>query len=432
MLPLPFLASLQARAAAQPTGPYPLVIMRTGNGVAQSNPGIAGENVEPDYYWPSRDGYQTILGLRADEERSTSILWHHAEHLLFVKGVYSAFPTKAELHASGGNQLLTAREPGYPTHTIMTYATGESVDNFIARKQPEVNGGEPLTLYTGRRAGMGEEILSYRGPGDLRAAEDDPWSVYRRLTGTGASPELRRSVNDLVLDQLNALMNGGKLSEDDRLRLEQHTDSVRDFEVLCDRLTSEQEMTLEQMSGFGRLDDNRIACAKLHCDVLALAIACDLARVVTLQIGDRTDLTSYTVNGEKYRPFHSISHREQVGDNEKHREIDKLHLEVFDYLLDVLTERDVLNRTVACFVSELGDGVTHSYRNLPWIVAGIGDGTLRSGQKITLETPQTNNKFLNTLIAATGVRNADGSPVDDFGDPTLERGLIGEIVKNAP
>jgi hypothetical protein len=427
LVPIPFLASLQARGASAPAAPHPLVIVRQANGVAQASWGRAGENAETDAWWPSRPGRLTQAALLADSARSTSVLWKHAEHLLMVKGAFSAFPTRAELHASGGNQLLTAQVPGPPTHTIMTYGQGESVDNLVARMQPEVNGGEPLTLFTGRRAGMGEEVLSYRGKEDLRAAEDDPWSVYRRLLGGGVSRDLRRSVNDLVLEQLDGILKGGKVSAEDRLRLEQHTDSVRDFEVLCARLAPEQELAMEGLSGFGRLDDNRLITAKLHCDVIALALSCDLARAVTLQIGDRTDLTSYTVNGEKYRPFHSISHREQVGDRDKHIQIDRLLLGVFDYLLNVMTDRGLLDTSTVCYVSELGEGVAHTYYNLPWIIAGGGDGTLRTGLFLPIQDT-TNNRMLNTLIASTGLRREDGGAIDDFGDPTLEPGLIDAMV----
>ncbi len=430
LVPIPFLGSLQARGAPAPKTPHPLVILRQGNGVAQATPEREEPGdypVEEDAFWPSAPGRLTALALMSDTGRSTSVLWKHADHLLMVKGCYSRFKAKAELHASGGNQLLTARPPGDPTHTIMTYARGESVDNFIARMQPEVNGGEPLTLITSRRGGMGEEILSYRGPGDLRAAEEDPWSVYRRLLGGGATPDQRHSVNDLVLEQLNGILHGGKVSEEDRLRLEQHADSVRDFELLCARLAPEQENAMEGLSGFGRLDDNRITMAKLHCDVIALALSCDMVRVATLQIGDRTDLTSYTVNGEKYRPFHSISHREQVGDRDKHIQIDRLILGVYNYLLDVLTDRGLLGNSTACYINELGEGVSHTYYNLPWILSGRGDGTLKPGGFYPVGKTD-NSRMLNCLIAACGLRNPDGSYIDDFGDPRLEPGLIDQII----
>jgi hypothetical protein len=425
LLPLPWLPSL-ARATAVPSPePHPLVIFRVANGVAQA---LGGAVPESDKFWPSREGPLTAASLGADQRtRSTSELAAHAEGLLMVNGAYAGFPAIAELHAGGGNQLLTAMPPGPPTETIMTYGQGESIDNYVARMNPDVNRGEPLTLFTGRRSGFGEEILSYRGPNDLRAAEDDPWSVYVRLTGGNLPARERRSVNDLVLEQLRDLLGSSQLSAEDRAKLELHTESVWDFEGLCARLASESEVGLEELSGLSRLDDHRITFARMHADVLALALSCDLARAATLQVGDRTDLTQYTILGEKLASYHSISHRQSPDDVIRHALIDRLHLQTFGYLLDQLEARGLLERSVVCFVSELGHGVSHTYHRQPWIIAGRGDGTLRTGAYLRL--PEfTHNRLLNTLITATGLRTSDGGPITDFGDPSLDPGLVDEMV----
>ena len=36
--------------------------------------------------------------------------------------------------------------------------------------------------------------------------------------------------------------------------------------------------------------------------------------------------------------------------------------------------------------------------------------------------------MLNTLLTAVGVKKADGSPTDDFGDASLKKGVISEIL----
>lgn len=43
----------------------------------------------------------------------------------------------------------------------------------------------------------------------------------------------------------------------------------------------------------------------------------------------------------------------------------------------------------------------------------------------------TNNKILNTIGAAVGSKNAAGGPLDNFGDPTLAKGMIDAIVSGA-
>lgn len=256
----------------------------------------------------------------------------------------------------------------------MTYAMGESIDNWIAR-QSDVNGGEPLTLYAGRRDNYGEEVLSYRGPMQLRGADSDPWSVYQRMIGAGGGLELRGSVNDLVLDQLTALRTGGRISAEDIARLEQHTDNVS------------------------------LDVARLHCDLLALVLGCDQARAVTLQIGDWLDRCHYEVDGFTLPSYHELTHglaaEEDYG----------------DYMLD---------SAVAVFVSDVATG-THRYDQIPWVIAGRGDGTLRNGEYVDAGDV-THDRLLATLLTAAGHRTDDGAPIEQFGDPSLASGLIDEML----
>lgn len=425
LLPLPFLPSL-VRAAAPPE-PHPLVVLRVANGVCQR---LSFEPPLAERYWPRAIGPLSPMTL--GPERSVSVLWRHASRLLPVRGTDAVFPPMAEAHVQAGNQLLTARPPGDPVAgEVMTYARGESVDNYVARQFPGINRGEPLALYTGRRSGFGEEILSYRGDGDLRAGEDDPWAVYQRLLGGGVTPERRTALDALITEQLQRLLTGPQLSQEDRERLERHADALGDVEVLCARLSAEQEDTLAGLTGLSRLDDWRLDVARLHCDVLALALECDLVRAATIQIGDRTDITRYTIGGERLDSYHSITHRTMVGDADRHAQIDKLHLELYGYLLDRLHERGLLERSVVAFVSELGNGFLHETVDLPWILAGRGDGTLKNGEFVDAGGV-SHHHLLATLITATGIRGPDGAPIDHFGDESLEPGLLDAIVAAVP
>lgn len=427
-LPLPFLASLHPGCAEGSSEAHPLVIVRAASGVAQE------DGVLPERWWPRRLGRLSREALlRDDGDRVFSELAAHADDLLLVRGTSFPFPATRELHAGGGNQLLTASRPGPLTDTVMTYATGESIDNWVARHS-DVNGGEPLTLYAGRRDDYGEEVLSYRGPLQLRAAESDPWTVYRRLVGADALPELRGSVNDYVLDQLDALRRSSRLSADDRDRLDLHVDSVRDFEVLCDRAALDTELRMEELTGRSADDDVSLDVARLHCDLIALVLACDRARAVTLQIGDRLDRCHYTWNGFVLPQYHELTHGlvpdgsmgPYTSTHDMHADINRLHLRLFGYLLDRLRERDLLRTSVTVFTSDVATG-SHRYDNVPWIVAGEGDGTLRPGRYVDAGNV-THDRLLCTLLTATGHRRPGGGPIERFGDESLPGGLVSAMM----
>ena len=429
-VPIPFLSSLHGcKKASSGPAAHPLVVMRAASGVSQQ------DGDAPELFWP-RDLGKLTRGTLADDnaDRAVSELADHAERLLLVRGTRYPFGATRELHAGGGNQLLTAAQCGPLTETVMTYAMGESVDNWIAR-QSSVNGGEPLTLYAGRRDNYGEEVLSYRGPQQLRGADSDPWSVYQRMTGAGGGLALRQSVNDLVLDQLQALRSNPGISSADVTRLEQHTDSVRDFEALCGKLSADREASMADLAGRSADDAVSLDVARLHCDLIALVLGCDQARAVTLQIGDRLDRCRYEVNGFTLPSYHELTHGlVDAGDYgpytstfAMHADVNRLHLQVFAYLLDRLTENGVLDRGVAVFASDVATG-SHRYDQIPWIIAGQGDGTLRAGEYVDAGDV-THDKLLATLLTATGHRTSDGGPIEQFGDPSLPGGRIDAMLR---
>jgi hypothetical protein len=423
-LPLPFLASLGEACVQAPEVPHPLVVVRAASGVAQR------DGAYPELWWPHELGDLTPALLRSrDADRAVSELARHAGRLLLVRGTRFPFGASRELHAGGGNQLLTAARCGPLTDTVMTYAMGESIDNWIARRSP-VNGGEPLTLYAGRRDNYGEEVLSYRGPLQLRAAESDPWQVYRRLTGADALPALRGSVNDHVLDQLHALRSHPRLSAADRDRLDLHADSVRDFELLCGAAARDTEARMVELAGLSEDDTVSLEVARLHCDLIALVLACGQARAVTLQLGDRLDRAHYEVDGFRLPQYHELTHGLVSGGSmgsyatthHMHADVNRLHLRVFAHLLDRLDERGLLDSSVAVFTSDVSTG-SHRYDELPWVVAGDGDGSLRPGRYVDAGGV-THDHLLATLLTATGHRRPDGDPVRRFGDESLRGGLV--------
>lgn len=430
-LGLPFLEA--QRAVAAPT-PHYAVFVRQGNGVAQA------DNGEPDQYWPRNTGAVTRASLLADGDRALSELADHAERLLLVKGVQFAYPGNGCGHSGGGNQCLTAAKVSTDPSGNLSLAMGESIDNHVARQFAN-NGGEPLTLYSGPRYGYIEEVLSYRGPLDLRPAEDDPWNAYLRMVGgTSTDAQLddrRRSVNDLVRGQMQRLLGRTDLSASDRQRLELHFDAIRDFEQLSCSLSEDEEQQMASLAGQGTLDDNRLVVSRLHCELIAIAFACDHVRAATLQVGDGNDATQYTVDGVRTPSFHQISHRIYsdgsygdpiVGAVDLHHQIDRLHLQVFRHLLDRLAAHGILDQSIAVHTNDLGAGVSHTYRNVPFIVAGRGDGLLKQGRFVDLGGDVTHNRLLSTLISACGIRKGNGDLVDDFGDADLPRGTLSELI----
>jgi hypothetical protein len=385
--------------------------------------------------------------MEADADRATSELKDYASKLILVKGIDFAFPGNGCGHSGGGNQCMTAARVSDDPAGNESLAMGESIDNRIAT---ELNppGIEPLALYAGKKSGYINEVMSYRGPKLLRAAEHNPFNAYMDLFGLSEiDPEVleqlkaqRTSVNDLVREQMQALMSKN-LSTSDRQKLELHFQSIRDLEVgLACSMPAAEVSAMEMIGPDANANDNVEVVTRMQMDIIALAMACGVTRAATLQVGDGNDSTEFTINGIRQKSFHKISHRIDSDGSEGppiegamdlHHEIDRIHLRLFKYMLDKLAGYDfggrpLLDFGVAVLLNDLADKY-HSYSDVPYILAGGVDGYLKTGQYVDVGGVP-NNKLLSTIGAALGCRNESGGPLDNFGDPELEPGLLTELL----
>jgi hypothetical protein len=441
---LPFLESLSPRKAEAGPGDIPpfAIFMRQANGVVQKT------NDEPEMFWPTALGGISTASLDAESDRAVSELSGYASRMILLKGINFAYPGNGCGHSGGGNQCLTAARVSTDPAGNESLSMGESIDNRIAR---ELNaaGVEPLTLYAGKKSGYINEVLSYRGPKDIRSAEHNPITAYNKLFGlANVDPEVlkklaaeRKSVNDLVRAQMQSLLSRNDLGSEDKKRLDLHFQSIRDLEIsLSCKLSVEEIAALEAMSPDSHLNDNVEVVARMQMDIIALAMACGTTRAATIQIGDGNDSTQYTIDGVKQKSFHRISHRIDgdgdvgapiVGAVDLHHKIDRIHARLFRYLCDKLAAYDLgsgslLDFGVAVWLNDLSNKY-HSYNDVPYVLVGSAGGYLKTGQFLDVGGVN-NNKLLSTIGAACGCKNGAGGPLDDFGDVDLEKGQIPEII----
>jgi len=312
-------------------------------------------------------------------------------------------------------------------------------------------GVDPMTLYSGMKEGYINEKVSFSAPGQVRAAEGNPYNVYKKLMGVATSGgsgaggssggnsmldqlvKRRRSANDLIRAELNSLRNRTDLSSADKMRLDQHFAAIRDLEnTMTGMVTTSQCSTkdldtaaldaLNSGSAFranGKIED----VTKLHMELVGIAFSCNLTRVATIQSGDGTDHTNYVIDGVKAEKFHYISHRVTddgggggsaiAGAVDLHAKIDRIRMQTFKYLLDkwatfATPNGPLLDNAFAMWTSHVAAGPSHSFRNLPIIIAGSGGGYLKQGQYVDAANV-TNGKLFNTLITAVGGRSNGGA-----------------------
>lgn len=429
-LALPFLDVMRPRvAAAQAAQPQRFVVFFSANGMIK------------DQWQPS--GGETDFTLSP----ILSPLEAHRNDLLIMRGLNNeaSYLFEANAHDTSMTTMLTADRlvlgpsgTGRAGHVLDGTCAGPSVDQEIAR----VIGGETklssLELGVQSTTTILEPMplrMSYRGtPGNARSVPlvDDPKQVYSRLfMDAGASEAAiealkaqRRSVLDLVLRDFQRL--NAKVGVEDRQKLERHANTVRELEtgldqlhgeLACDFPTSPPSVSLDPLDC---IQDGRPAkcygdyetLGKAQMDLLVLALACDLTRVVTLQ-WSTAESTIYFKSLNVAGEHHLMSH-DATGNRSDLVKISTWYAERFAYLLDALGAQSdasgsLLDSSVVLWANELSDGDIHNRRDLGWIIAGRGNGSIRTGRSVQYGRSATTNQLFASFMTMFG------SPTDSFG-----------------
>lgn len=424
---LPFLESAPDRSAwAADEQPTFAMFMGTANGV------IA------DAFWPAQLGELTDL---ANDPNAVGILGEFADQLLVVGGLKYPGMSGGDTHGWSYPQMLTGAPPVSGSSSHRPKSTVASIDVILS---PVLNPAAtpPLTLYSGMKQGYIDEAMSWTAEGELRAAEGNPFVVYDGLVGrleAGADPGVvanavlvrRQSVMDLARDELLTFQARPSISQNDRIRLEQHFAALRDIEQSLGDIESATCTTTHlDVGGINAIQETYRqngmveVVAKLQLELAAFAFACNLEHVATLQSGDGLDSTRYDVpSNERAWSFHHISHQIQsdgaVGEDplavQAHIEIDRLRMETLAHGLRQFAAHQLLDKAVFMWANQMSDGRSGSFHNLPIIVAGNPYGRLRMG-RYTSYSGRDNGELLTTIAQVLGVDQVIGTATGGLDD----------------
>jgi hypothetical protein len=257
--------------------------------------------------------------------------------------------------------------------------------------------------------------MIYTGAQAPLAPETDPWAAFGRLFATPATPSSlakltaeRKSVLDVAGAELAALR--GRVSADDKAKLDAHAASIRTLET---RLAAMQPAACVAPKLAGKVNAgdqlNTPAVMDAHFDLMTAALACDLTRFASYQhvIGDN-DGTTYSWLGHTVA-HHGMTHAPD-SDTATWAEVQQIYTwyaTKFGELLDRLAavpegSGSMLDNTIVVWGSELGKGNSHSFANVPFVLAGGGAGALRPGRFLQVAQGTTHNRLLVSLCQAMG------------------------------
>ncbi len=351
--------------------------------------------LHPDNFFPKQTGKEYELSPYLE------VLKEHRDAFTVISGLSHAGMGSSFAHQASASFLTGAPGAGRPgfRNTI-------SLDQLAADHIGTQTRFPSLAL-----SGEGSGGLSWTRTGALIAADNSPSKVFARLFLDGESKSVQaqlqriedgRSVLDDVMDQARSLQFD--LGHEDREKLEEYLTSVRELEhrmVIDESWTKKPKpkVSVDPPKDIANAAD-LIGRTRLLFDLSHLAIQTDSTRLITIMLA-----------GSSFAPpiegvslgHHDLSHHGK--DPAKLAQLKIVELETMKTVGELLTKlkqsiegsENLLDRTTVFLGSNLGDGSSHSTKNLPVLLAG---GNFRHGQHLAFDAdnpPPLCNLYVNML-----------------------------------
>lgn len=277
-----------------------------------------------------------------------------------------------------------------------------SLDQHVAARLGQYTRYDTLTLSAGAND------FSWTDSGSMVPAEKSVADAYAKLFAeegaTNQAKVLReigrgKSILDFVLDEAKDLKP--RLSKRDGEKLEEYFESVRATEK---RLVKSEEWMHTPKPKVGEkapaptAPDELVTNMRNVCDLTYLAFKTDSTRVITFGYfrQDTVAVPGVTVG------YHNLSHHGQ--DEGNIAQLKRVERAFFEELKTLLTNlknakegnSTLLDRTTIVITSNLGNGSSHSNKELPVLLAG---GRFRHGQHLAIPpgTVPLSNLYLSVL-----------------------------------
>lgn len=317
-------------------------------------------------------------------------------------------------HASEMTWLTSAKHPG-----LAGFKNTVSIDQLIAERIGIQTRFPYLALSNGGSS------MSWTASGVALPGQSSPARLFNQLfvEGTPAEKDAQvrrlqrgRSILDTVAGEAKSLHRD--LGPRDQEKLDQYLTSVRDLES---RLQESEGWVFKPKPKVGAkppqdIKDRAeiIAQTRLMYDLITLALQTDSTRVITYGLGGLN--APPRIEGVS-SDWHQLSHHGL--DPEKIEELKLIELAEFRAFNDFLAQlkgrpensRTLLDSTMVLLGSNLGNASSHSWRNLPLVLAG---GGFKHGQHLAHDE-KNNTEFANLHVQ---MARQMGVEIERFGSST--------------
>jgi hypothetical protein len=388
--------------------------------------------VIPERFWPSDP-----TGYLAKPPQILEPLAGVLDQCLLVKGVtgVAIAPFNGAPHALELSTWLTACLPDSSRRDVVNLAISadQIAANYIGgfTALPSLELATMPQTHKENQEGLNEAYYShcsYRSPTQPLPAEINPRNVLKRLfqikdqspaaaKGAPDADPLDRSMLDLVLVGAKDLR--GRLSRGDQRKLDEYLDGVRALER---RIFAMEQRRAEAAKAGGApkrpatdsapidvtipVGDKRSEYMDVMCDLTVLAFQADLTRVSTY-IGSTPNGVSYPELGFSDEHHSQTHHNNKIEMVDKVAKINTFCVARFAHMVKRMAELkegdgSLLDNSIMMWGTGLEDGNKHSREHLPFVVAGRGGGSLKTGRFIP-DAKANQGDLMGTLLTAAGI-----------------------------
>ena len=320
-----------------------------------------------------------------------------------------------------------------------------SIDQIIADKIGKGTAHRSLELtteglFTGQ---IGCSYISYDKDGGAIPRESDPQLVFDRLFRNPLSDANQREAMTSLLDRVNedAKALARKAGSEDRQTLDEYLTAVRATEK---RIQNLEQSKIPASINFADLEPPKAGTnldeqVEAMIELIALALWTDSTRCITYMLGNSNSRMIFDFLGVTMQ-HHYLSHFFR---NFSRTNLDSLlkislwHMEKFDSLLTKLKNyRDqngsLLDNSVVLFGSGMGHSDNHTAQRIPIVLAGNGQGRIKTGRYIRYSKNQEVSNLHLSLLKTFGIGTdsyssssrslpgLDGSHYDEFRERPFE------------
>jgi hypothetical protein len=375
---LPWMESLNVWGDTPPAGvkpaseaPVRLAVLFSGNGFHSKE------------WWARGEGQQMELG------KVLAPLADFRTKMLVVNGLYNEEAQKGNIHSSQTGNLLS----GAPLASGGEIRSGTSIDQLLAQRYGRSTKVPSLVLGCEKSnpcvhknySMLYSSHISWSTPTSPTPLEIYPALAFDRLFKDDVSKG-DQSVLDAVLTDAQDLRR--QISANDRRKLDEYLDSVRDVEQRIENAGRKGELqgwrpTLEKPNiprPAEGIPQDIGEHMRLMSDLLVLGFQTDTTRITTLKLNNDHSSLRFPNLGVDYMINHLLSHN----DTADWLKVNQFFVEQVAYIARKLDgiregERTLLDNTMLLYCSSMING-NHDATQLPVVLLGGAGGRVKGGR----------------------------------------------------